>query len=150
MELWESVARELCSMPALLWVAVQDRRYFSVSRRALGFVSVVLLLAGCFSKLTWQERVGGAAFGAILLLFCYFSKEALGLADGVLIFVCGVAFGLYETVGMCFLAALYAGMVSAFLLLTKKAGRKSRIPFLPFLLLGYLTMRVLVTAIEGG
>lgn len=143
MEGWENMARELCSMPVLLWVALQDKKHLSISRMTLGIAVVVLLVAGCFCEVAWQGRIGGAAFGVLILVFCFFSKEALGVADGILILACGVAFGLYETVTVCFLATLFAGMFSMVILLAKKAGRKSRIPFLPFLLLGYVTMRIL-------
>lgn len=147
MELWESAVRELCGMPTLLWLALQDKKHLGVSRLGLCVSAGLLLAAGSFGDVDWLSRGGGAAFGAILLLFCFFSKEALGFADGVLILVCGVAFGLYETVALCFFAAVYAGGVSAVLLLAKKAGKKSRIPFLPFLLLGYITMRLLKISI---
>ena len=85
--------------------------------------------------------------GVVMLVFACFSGEAIGVADGVIILVSGVAFGLYETVVFCFLAALYAGAVSGVLLLVKRAGRKTRIPFFPFLLLGYVTMRVFVSSV---
>lgn len=143
MEVWKSALRELCGMPTLLWLALQDKRYLGISRLGLCIASGLLLIAGSFGTVGWQSRAGGAAFGAVLLVFCLFSKEALGLADGVLILVCGAAFGLHETVTLCFFAAVYTGGLSAVLLLTKRAGRKSRIPFLPFLLLGYITMRIL-------
>lgn len=147
MEGWESMVRELCSMPTLLWLALQDKKYLGVTRSSLLAASGILLFAGCFCKADWQSRLGGAAVGVILLLFSFFSKEAIGVADGVIIFVCGVAFGLYETVALCFFAAVYAGCFSGVLLVTKKVGRKSRIPFFPFLLLGYITMRVLVNSV---
>ncbi len=147
METWECVVRELCAVPTLLWLAVQDKKHLSITRRGLLIASVILLIAGCFGIADWPSRLGGAAFGVILLLFGVFSKEAIGFADGVIILVCGAAFGLYETATLCFFAALYAGCCSAVLLLLKKAGKRSRIPFLPFVLLGYLTMRILVGSI---
>ena len=42
---------------------------------------------------------------------------------------------------------LVAAGYAVVLLLLKKAGRKSRIPFLPFLLLGYVTMRIFVNSL---
>jgi len=139
--------RELLVLPTLLWLAFQDKRYLGITRLGLVIASGILLLVGCFHAVGWQSRVGGLAVGSLLLLFGYFSKEAIGIADGVIISVCGVAFGIYETVALCFFAAFYAAAFSFTLLLLKKVGRKSRIPFLPFLLLGYVTMRLLVDSI---
>lgn len=147
MDLWGSVIRELCAIPTLLWLALQDKKHLGITPRGLLIASAVLLFAGQFGEVSRQSGLGGAMVGVVLLVFGYFSKEAIGIADGAVILVCGVAFGLYETVTMTFFAALYAGICSIVLLLVKKAGKKSRIPFLPFLLLGYLTMRMLVTSV---
>jgi len=144
MEVWESVVREICSMPVFLWLAIKDKRHMEIKRSALVLAAVVLLFAGSFGPVELWNRLGGAAFGVILLLFCFFSEEAMGIADGIIIFVCGIAFGLQETVTICFFGALYAGVFSAVLLFTHRAGRKSRIPFLPFLLLGYVTMALIL------
>lgn len=150
MESWKSIVAELCALSALLWLALQDKKHLGVTRWGLVIASGILLIAGCFSGADWKSRMGGGMIGVILLLFGYFSKEAIGLADGVVVLVCGVAFGLYETVTMTFFAALFAGGVSIVLLAVKRVGKKSRIPFLPFLLLGYATMRILVTSVWKG
>lgn len=138
--------RELLALPTLLWLALQDKKHLGITRMGLVIASGILLIAGCFNEAGIQSRLGGLAVGLLLLLFAYFSKEAVGIADGIIIAVCGVAFGVYETIMFCFFAGIYAAVVSFVLLLRKKVGRKSRVPFLPFLLLGYITMRLLVGA----
>ena len=147
MEVWESAARELCCMPTLLWLALQDKKYYGIKPVGVVVASLFILCGGYFGNATWQSRVGGVAVGVDIILFAYFSKEAVGIADGIVISVCGAAFGLYETVTLCFLAAVYAAGFSVVLLILKKAGRKSRIPFLPFLLLGYVTMRLFINSL---
>lgn len=142
-EMW----REIFVVSTLLCLALQDKKHLSVSRLGLVIATGILLIAGCFHAVGWQSRVGGLVVGVLLLLFGYFSKEAIGMADGVLVSACGVAFGVYETVTLCFFSALYAAFFSLVLLLGKKVGKKSRIPFLPFLLLGYVTMRLLVKSL---
>lgn len=147
MDGWGYAIRELCGIPALLWLAIQDKRHLGVTRKSLVAAVLLLLVAGCFETVTWESRLGGAMIGVVLLLFGYFSKEAIGLADGILILVCGVAFGLYETMMLCFFATVYAGGCSVVLLLAGKVGKKSRIPFLPFVLLGYITMRLFLYSV---
>ena len=147
MEIWESVIREGCSLATLLWLALQDKKHLGISRISLVVASGILLFAGCFGELDWQSRVGGAAVGAVFLLLGFLSKEAIGYADGMIVFACGIAYGFYETVALCFWATLYAGCFSGILLVAKRAGRKSRIPFLPFLLLGYITMRIMTSSL---
>jgi len=147
MEIWKSAVRELCTASILLWLALQDKKHLGITRMGVFVASGVLLFAGCFTTVAWQSRLGGIAFGTVLLMFAFFSKEAIGVADGIIVSVCGAAFGLYEAVTACFFAALYTGCCSMALLCAKKVGRKSRIPFLPFFLLGYLTMRVLMSSV---
>lgn len=144
MEVWERVVRELGSMPVLLWLSLLDKKHLEIKKSVLFVAAAVLLVAGGAGNVALSLRLGGGALGILLLFFCRFSKEAMGMADGLLIFVCGVAFGLYEAAALCFFAALYAGIFSAVLLIAHKAGRKSRIPFLPFLLLGYVTMALIL------
>ena len=144
MESLGSVVRELCAIPTLFWLAVQDKKHLGVAPCELLVTSVLLLVAGQFGNVSRQSALGGVMIGVVLMMFARFSKEAIGMADAVIILVCGAAFGLMETVAFTFLATLYAGGCSAVLLLAKKAGKKSRIPFLPFLLFGYITMRVIL------
>lgn len=149
MELWERAVRELISMPVLLWLALLDKKHLEIRKITLAAASVILLAAGSLGEVSAFSRLGGAAFGVLLLFFCRFSGEAMGMADGLLIFICGVAFGLYETVTLSFFAALYAACFSVLLLVMRKAGRKSRIPFLPFLLLGYVTMALFLHSVRS-
>jgi leader peptidase (prepilin peptidase)/N-methyltransferase len=144
MEVWESALRECVSMPVLLWLAIKDKREMKIRGAALVLAAIFLLFAGSFGTAEAGVRVGGALFGVMILVFCYFSEEAMGLADGIIILLLGISFGLYETVAICFFSSLYAGMTSAALLIFRKAGRKTRIPFLPFLLLGYVTVALLL------
>lgn len=144
MEEWKYIVREVCCIPAFVWLAWQDKKYLGISRLGLFLTSVLIVVSGVFAEVFWQSRLGGVAFGVVLLVFGLFSKGAMGVADAVVIAACGAAFGLYETVGLSFFAALYAGIFSGVLLIAKKVKRKSRIPFLPFVLLGYVTMRILM------
>ena len=140
--MWNEIVREICTIPVFLYLAVRDKKNMELSRNELWITAALLLLAGVFSGAEWEVRLGGAAYGAVVVVFCLFSKEALGYADGIMILVCGVAFGLYETAGFSFIAMVAAALVSVVLLLLKKAGRKSRLPFFPFLLFGYVIMRL--------
>ena len=91
-------------IPTLVWLALQDKRHLGITPRGLLISSVILLVAGQFGDVDRESALGGVMVGTVILLFAYFSKEAIGTADGVIILVCGAAFGLLETVTFTFLA----------------------------------------------
>lgn len=140
--MWNEVVRDICSVPVFLYLAVRDKRDMELSHRELWVTAAILFFAGMMSGEGVESRLGGVAYGAVVVVFCLFSKEALGLADGIIILVCGAAFGLYETAGYSFVAMVTAALVSVVLLVVRKAGRKTRLPFFPFLLFGYILMRL--------
>ena len=139
MNVWQYAGKEVCCMIVLLRLALEDKKHCEIERRTLLLTGALLGLAGFFSSVGWEFRVAGAAFGSIVLLFCLFSEEALGLGDGIFICILAVAYGVGEAVTACFFATAYAALISSVLLLTRKAGRKTKIPFMPFMLLGYVT-----------
>jgi leader peptidase (prepilin peptidase)/N-methyltransferase len=74
--------------------------------------------------------------GAILLLTALVTREGVGYGDGLLLLFAGPALGGTSAV-LGAVAALFAsGLFSGLLLTLKKAGRKTRLPFVPFLSLG--------------
>lgn len=142
--MWNEIVRDICCVSVFAYLAVRDRREMELSRRELSITGIVLFLAGFLSGAGIESRLAGLAYGAIVVVFCIFSKEALGVADGIIILVYGVAFGLYEAAAFSFLAMVAAALVSVVLLVIRRAERKTRLPFFPFLLFGYILMRVFV------
>lgn len=83
---------------------------------------------------------GGIALGGLLFLLGILTKEAIGIGDGVLLMVTGSFLGGTENFLLFLFALLGAGGYAAILLILKKAGRKTAIPFAPFLLAAYMGM----------
>ncbi|MBR5420495.1 MAG: prepilin peptidase [Lachnospiraceae bacterium] len=140
--------RELYTFTVLLTGSVMDFR-----RKALPRWFLVLSAAGgvlmlVFASPGWSDLLCGLLPGIILLLLGRFSG-CIGMADGVLILVLGGLYGLNE--GSQFLMyALLAAAVAALLLIgSRKAGRRSTMPFVPFLLAGFLLARLRLY-INGG
>jgi leader peptidase (prepilin peptidase)/N-methyltransferase len=67
----------------------------------------------------------------------------VGLADGMILIVSGIFLGFEKNLEV-FVAGLFlVGITSLFLSVIKKKGRTYRIPFAPFLLVGYLFVMVM-------
>lgn len=135
---------------ALCWIALQDIKRNSVGRMDLVVVSMTILAVGFTERVDIRLRAGGLIFGLLVLCICKLSAEALGFADGILILIFGVSFGLFRVSFLCFVSFLFSAAGAGVLYLAGKVGKKSRIPFLPFLLAGYLVSLALGAAIMQG
>ena len=83
-----------------------------------------------------QELMASLMPGAALLLVSLVAREAVGYGDGLLLLVAGPLFG-WQKMWLCIPAALLlTTLVSVVLLAWKKADRKTKIPFVPFLAAG--------------
>lgn len=81
--------------------------------------------------------------GIGILLFCRLSGEQIGYGDGLTMTVAGLFLTGREIIGL-FLIALTLCSVSAMVLfLFKKVGKKTTIPFLPFLTAGFVIYMLL-------
>jgi len=101
-------------------------------------MGVILLLFRFLEGVRIPELVVGLLPGAGMVLFAHLSREAVGIGDGLVLFFLGMGYCADKILVMLFAALLLAAVVSVVLLSLKKAGRKSEIPFLPFLFLGWL------------
>ena len=92
-----------------------------------GFGSVAVLAAGCLP-------------GLILLTAGCLSKEAVGYGDGAMLVCAGIFLPFSETLMLLVLSLLLAAVGAGILLAAKKMKRKETLPFLPFLLAGYVAV----------
>lgn len=74
--------------------------------------------------------------GTLLFLLAVLSKEKIGRGDALVLLALGCGYGVWQVIGVLGLSLLLAAVVSAVLLIAKKAGRKTELPFVPFLFCG--------------
>ena len=125
----------------LLILAVVDIRKGSFSGRNLVLSAVffgLAMAAVCFQDLKdWKMVLGGGAAGAVFLLASIVTQGAIGIGDGYILTVCGMVLGVYLIVLLIILALCFASVFGMFLWIIKKAGRHTKIPFIPFVCAGY-------------
>ncbi len=90
----------------------------------------------------WYLYAVGILIGIILLLTGRFCGGCIGAADGIMIAIIGGMIGYQKILLLLMNAVLAAAVFSILLIAIKKAGRKTAIPFLPFMLLGYIIILV--------
>lgn len=132
------MTRELCVLVFLGWNSWIDIRKKEVSLTAIGLfgaVGMVLLLYenGISGQICLPFLTGGVFLGISRL-----TGGAVGAGDGLLLAALGTVLTWQELLRMLLLGMLGCGVCALVLLPVLRKGRKAEIPFVPFLLLGYV------------
>jgi prepilin signal peptidase PulO-like enzyme (type II secretory pathway) len=128
---------------AMILLTVTDLDTKLIPNRILGpasIISIALLVVSHFldtsSGSLLDAAIGGAAYFSVMFLLALIVRGGLGFGDVKLAFLVGVFTG-YLGLGHVLVAGfgsfLIGGLVAAFLLITRKSGRKDAIPFGPFM-----------------
>ncbi|GAA1941601.1 A24 family peptidase [Agromyces allii] len=105
----------------------------------LGALVIVASLAADEPEAIGRALIGGVGLFAVYLLLAIVSRGGMGMGDVKLAGVLGLVlayFGWAELFVGAFAAFLLGGIAGIALLLTRKAGRRTAIPFGPWMLLG--------------
>lgn len=128
----------------LLYCSVYDIKKGAIKTKIL-LLSIlpVSIYAGFISEETSVSIICGMLIGGSFLIVSYFTREALGYADSILITLMGLFLGIEKQL---FVMLLSFGTVAVFSLagiVCKHWSRNKTIPFVPFLLLGYMGVMIL-------
>lgn len=144
-----NVCKMLLVYAITLTVTLYDWQEHRIPNKVLGAGVMIrlILLAGEYGYHREQMKMilvsclaGTAVVLLLLMLVTVLTKQGFGMGDVKLFaFIC-FTLGLAPTYNIFFYSILYTAVISIFLLITKKADKKFRMPFAPFILLGYLTV----------
>lgn len=124
----------------MLLLSVQDVKNKEISARLL-VISAVISFAGAFigvwkNNLSITDVVVSLLPGAGMLFLSFATRQQIGYGDGLVALVLGPAFGIRIMLLGIVIAFFGSSIFSIILLLLKKAEKKTRIPFVPFITLG--------------
>jgi len=122
----------------LLLLTGHDIRYKTIPVIPVIVMGGMLLTYRVWNGTGWMELIGGCLPGGIFLLISLLTREKIGSGDGLVLLALGCGFAIEEVVGIVGMALFFAAIVAIVLLVVKKASRKTEIPFVPFLFLGFL------------
>ncbi len=88
------------------------------------------------------ELLAGMLPGALTLGLALLTREQIGYGDGLLLMMLGGCLGSRSTLSVWFGGLLTSFVISIVLLTMRKAGKNSRIPFVPCLFLGYVIVGI--------
>lgn len=122
----------------LLWNTGTD-----LKKREISYLSVLLfVITGILLFIRLPEKnvisiAGGAAVGICLLLLSLLFRGAIGFGDGMVVLVCGVFVGFFKNLILLMTGFLLTAIIGIVLIVFKRAGRKTCLPFVPFLTISY-------------
>ncbi|AQQ52895.1 prepilin peptidase [Planococcus lenghuensis] len=121
----------------LVIITVSDIAYMLIPDKVLLPIGAVLLVARLFVPLNpwWDSIVGGLVGFSLLMLIALVSKGGMGGGDIKLFFVIGLVLGTAGTLLTLFLASLIGAVAGIIQLRVTKQGRKTPIPFGPWIAL---------------
>lgn len=130
--------REWCILALLginTWTDVKKREVSLVSVAGFGIIGLAWGLWK--DAFTWQYLLSGGLCTCFLGL-SVLTKGAVGMGDCLLLLALGVLLEPEEFLAVVFLGMLCCAVWAAVILAVFRKGRNTEIPFVPFLLLGYM------------
>ncbi|MEU0301913.1 A24 family peptidase [Streptomyces sp. NPDC006175] len=135
--------------PVAVLLAVIDRRVHRLpDTLTLPLAGAAAVLLGGVALLpehggSWTSALlGGTALGGFYFLLFLINPAGMGFGDVKLALALGVALGWYGWAALCvggFAGFLFGALYGAGLMVVRRAGRKTGIPFGPFMIAGALT-----------
>lgn len=121
--------------------SIKDYRERLISNKLI-IVGIVLGLAAAVLDIDSAKLIQSVVIfivvGVILFLLTFATKGGVGMGDAKLIAVSSLYTGLVGMITLMFYSLVLSGLTGLVLLISKRANSKSRIPFAPFLTLGFL------------
>ena len=128
-------ASMLGSLLVLSVIDLREKQISLVPVLVLGTLAVVYRLC---SGISWMEVALGIIPGLILIVFAFCTRESIGYGDGAVLCALGLFCGVKQSVAVLGMALVLSSILAIVLLVFKKVGRKTELPFLPCLCSGYL------------
>lgn len=101
-----------------------------------GILGVIMHLFN--SQQNWISLILGIGIGAILYVYSLLSQEKLGKGDAMIVMVIGIYMGFMKTLELLWISSIFAAGVGIVMIIYKKQKKNYEIPFVPFLMAGYL------------
>ena len=115
----------------------KDIRKREVSLLATGIFAVIGIINALWHGTIFWEWIGAVGFGTALIALSVVSKGAVGMGDGLVLAALGTVLTFGELLGVFMMGLLCCSVWGIILLILPRTGRKTEIPFVPFLLLGF-------------
>ena len=130
----------------LMAAAIEDIKKKEISRVLLAGIGISCSWGCCLmNNRNWWEIIGGFTIGLCVIGISIISAEQIGKGDGMVIAALGLLLGARNCFFMIGIASILMTMLSIVILTLKKAGRHTKIPFIPAIFGGYAAVLVILS-----
>lgn len=133
-----NIIKEIGIIGLLGFNALLDLRKQQISLMAAGIMGISGFIWAWHGNYLEISYFFGIFIGLCVLGMGLATKGEVGIGDGIVVLSLGMTLEWEKLVVSLMLGLLGCAAVSGFLMLIFHKGRKTRIPFVPFLFLGYI------------
>ena len=90
----------------------------------------------------WIDRVYGAGIGTLLIVISLVTNGQIGMGDGFLFIIIGFGIGFWNSFSVLIYSLIFVCIGACYLLGIKKKQKKTEVPFVPFIGLGYISLLI--------
>lgn len=130
---------EYLVMSLLIIGAIMDLKYKKIH---IAFTAAYFAVGIIFNILTDGHSlgsvIGGVIIGIILVLISIVTRGKVGIGDGLMVSVLGLYLGFWDNLFLLMTSLFLSAIFAVLLIIIKKEDRSYQIPFIPFLLIGFI------------
>lgn len=123
---------------ALAFATVADLRNLTIPNRISLSVLMLSLLFMLFNQdLVIKNTIAMGITGVILMIAYFMSKKQIGLGDVKILVALSLFLGAEKMVELLLISTLLAGLFGLGGMVLKKLDKRTELPFMPFVFIGY-------------
>lgn len=112
-----------------------DCRFRRIPWSVLGMGAIFMIICNILQWKEFKMEILPAVLpGMFLLMLAWLTKEGIGYGDGISVLLLGGMVGFKNCIWVLCISLLLLSMVGLVLLVVRRVERKTKIPYLPFLL----------------
>ena len=134
----ETQVEQFCILAFLGINSLKDLRTREVSMLTIGIFAFGGVIRACLMGNICMEWAAAICLGAAMIALSVMTKGAVGMGDGFIMMALGTVLSFRELLEAFLLGLVCCSVGGIILLFLPGTRKKTEIPFVPFLLLGYI------------
>ncbi len=104
---------------------------------------ILVVVNVIFGLQSVQLMLTGIGVGVFLLVISVISGNAIGIGDGIVFMITGLAVGGAANFGVLVISLFFSSLVGLYRLIIKKWNRKDEMAFIPYITIGYIVWSII-------